>query len=96
LTANVVGPTCVLDVLGEARGLPAVEAGDLLAILDVGGYAEALSSQFNMVPRPANVLVTGGSAEVIRRRETIDDILATQVVPTQFAWGGNQYQREVV
>lgn len=96
LTANVVGPTCVLDVLGEARGLPAVQAGDLLAILDVGGYAEALSSQFNMVPRPANVLVTGGSAELIRRRETIDDILATQILPNRFAWGGDQHQRKAV
>jgi diaminopimelate decarboxylase len=48
------------------------------------------------VPRPANVLVTGGSAEVIRRRETIDDILATQVLPIRFAWGGSQDQRKAV
>jgi diaminopimelate decarboxylase len=83
LVANVVGPTCVIDLLGEARGLPPVEAGDLLALLDVGGYAEVLSSQFNMLPRPATVLVLGRSCDIIRRRENIDDILATQVVPAR-------------
>jgi diaminopimelate decarboxylase len=80
-TANVVGPTCVIDLLGEERALPNVETGDLLAVLDVGGYAEVLSSQFNMVPRPATVLVHGSSCDLIRRRETLDDIFATQVVP---------------
>ena len=79
---SVVGPTCVIDLLGE-RPLPALEEGDLLAVLDVGGYAEVLSNQFNLLPRPATVLVAGESCEVIRRRETLDDILATQVVPSR-------------
>ena len=77
---SVVGPTCTVDLLGE-RSLPPVEPGDLLAVLDVGGYAEVLSSQFNLLPRPATVLVSGGEADVIRRRETLDDLLATQAVP---------------
>ena len=81
---SVVGPTCVIDLLGE-RPLPALEEGDLLAVLDVGGYAEVLSSQFNLLPRPATVLVAGDSCEVIRRRETIDDLFATQVVPKRLA-----------
>ena len=80
---SVVGPTCVIDLLGEARALPPLETGDLLAVLDVGGYAEVLSNQFNMVPRPANVLVNGDACELIRRRETLADILATQVVPAR-------------
>ena len=42
-----------------------------------------LSSQFNMLPRPANVLVAGDTCELIRRRETIDDLLATQLVPAR-------------
>ena len=87
LVANVVGPTCVIDLLGEDRSLPNVKTGDLLALLDVGGYAEVLSSQFNMLPRPANVLVTGSRCEVIRRAEDIEDILATQVVPEHLAMG---------
>lgn len=81
---SVVGPTCVIDLLGERR-LPALAEGDLLAVLDVGGYAEVLSNQFNLLPRPATVLVAGESCEVIRRRETLDDILATQVVPSRLA-----------
>jgi len=80
---SVVGPTCVIDLLGEQRSLPPLGQGDLLAVLDVGGYAEVLSSQFNMLPRPANVLVAGDTCELIRRRETIDDLLATQLVPAR-------------
>ena len=81
---SVVGPTCVIDLLGE-RPLPALAEGDLLAVLDVGGYAEVLSNQFNLLPRPATVLVADDSCELIRRRETLDDILATQVVPSRLA-----------
>ena len=81
---SVVGPTCTVDLLGE-RSLPPVAPGDLLAVLDVGGYAEVLSSQFNLLPRPATVLVSGGEADVIRRRETLDDLLATQIVPERLA-----------
>jgi diaminopimelate decarboxylase len=80
---SVVGPTCVIDLLGDRRALPPLEPGDLLAVLDVGGYAEVLSNQFNMLPRPANVLVAGETCDVIRRRETLDDILATQLVPAR-------------
>ncbi len=48
---SVVGPTCVIDLLGERRTLPSLRRGDLLAVLDVGGYAEVLSNQFNLLPR---------------------------------------------
>ena len=82
---SVVGPTCVIDLLGEHRWLPSLRQGDLLAVLDVGGYAEVLSTQFNLLPRPATVLVDGDVTEVIRRRETIDDLLATQAVPARLA-----------
>lgn len=82
---NVVGPTCVVDLIGEQRALPPVASGDLLGVLDVGGYAEVLANQFNMVPRPAHVLVSGDDAELIRRRETIDDLLAPQLVPERLA-----------
>ena len=82
---SIVGPTCVPDLLGENRLLPVLGSGDLLAVLDVGGYAEVLSSQFNLLPRPATVLVAGDTCEVIRRRETLDDLLATQTVPGRLA-----------
>jgi diaminopimelate decarboxylase len=82
---SVVGPTCVVDLLGERRRLPSPAKGDLLAVLDVGGYAEVLSTQFNLLPRPATVLVDGDACDVIRRRETLDDLLATQAVPARLA-----------
>jgi diaminopimelate decarboxylase len=59
--------------------LPHVEEGDLLAILDAGAYGTALASNYNSRPRPAEVLVDGGSAKVIRRRETITDLLRTEI-----------------
>ncbi len=82
-TVNVVGPTCVVDLIGEQRSLPSLAQGDLLGILDVGGYAEALANQFNMVSRPAHVLVRDSEVDLIRRRETIDDMLSTQIVPAR-------------
>ena len=81
ITVNIVGPNCTMDMIGEDRPFPRTERGDILAILDTGGYAEVNANQFNSIPRPATVLVHGGEAEVIRRRETIQDILATQEVP---------------
>ena len=49
--------------------------GDVFAILDAGAYGMALASNYNTRPRPAEVLVDGGSVRVIRRRETISDLL---------------------
>lgn len=83
LRANVTGPTCTIDLLAEDRPLPATRPGDLLAVLDAGGYAEVLANQFNLIPRPAGILVCGGTAELVRRRETLADMLVTQQVPAR-------------
>jgi diaminopimelate decarboxylase len=56
-----------------------VEEGDLLAILDAGAYGMALASNYNTRPRAAEVLVTGSSSKVIRRRENISDLLRPEV-----------------
>jgi diaminopimelate decarboxylase len=80
-TATVTGPTCTLDVIAADRHMPRVQTGDLLAILDVGGYAEVMATQFNLLPRPASVLVHTGEAELIRRRETYADLTAGQMLP---------------
>jgi diaminopimelate decarboxylase len=66
------------DVLIERVELPEPRRGDLLAVPAIGGYTLAMSSNYNAVPRPAAVLVRDGSARVIRRRETIDDLLALE------------------
>jgi diaminopimelate decarboxylase len=87
---EVVGPLCMPDVLGSRRLLPALRRGDLVAMLDAGMYAETTSSQFNGQPRPATVLVNGAAAEVIKIRETIDDVFAHHRVPERL--GGPERQ----
>ena len=63
------------DVLIEAAELPEPRAGDVLAVPATGAYTLALGSTYNGVPRPAVVLVADGEAKLIRRRETVDDLL---------------------
>jgi len=66
------------DVLLDRVALPRPRRGDLLAVPATGAYTLAMASNYNGVPRPAAVLVAGGEATVIRRRETIDDLLALE------------------
>jgi diaminopimelate decarboxylase len=63
------------DVMIERVALPEPRRGDLLAVPATGAYTLAMSSNYNGVPRPAAVLVANGEARLIRRRETIDDLL---------------------
>lgn len=80
VTADLVGCSCEYDrIVGDAE-LPVVQPGDLVAFLDTGAYQEASSSNFNGLARPAAVLVQGPHADLIRRRETIDDVLAGDVL----------------
>jgi diaminopimelate decarboxylase len=58
--------------------LSVASEGDVLAILDAGAYGMALASNYNTRPRPAEVLVDGRSARLIRRRETIGDLLRAE------------------
>ncbi len=75
-TVDVVGPICESgDFFARGRELPVVNEGDLLAILDAGAYGMVLASNYNSRLRPAEVLVDGKSVKVIRRRETMDDLL---------------------
>ncbi len=67
------------DVLIERVELPEPERGDVLAVPVTGAYTLAMSSTYNAVPRPAAVLVHDGRARLIRRRETVDDLLAYEV-----------------
>ncbi|MGH3117138.1 MAG: diaminopimelate decarboxylase, partial [Gaiellales bacterium] len=64
------------DVLIERVELPEPRRGDLLAVPATGAYTLGMGSNYNSVPRPAAVLVANGEARLIRRRETIDDLLA--------------------
>jgi diaminopimelate decarboxylase len=79
-TVDVVGPVCETgDFFARDRQLPEVAEGDLLAILDVGAYGMVLTSNYNSRVRPAEVLVDGKSVKLIRRRETIRDLLRQEV-----------------
>jgi diaminopimelate decarboxylase len=76
---DIVGPVCETgDFFARDRALPNVQEGDLLAILDAGAYGMALSSNYNTRPRPAEILVSGKSAKVIRRREKVADLMRAE------------------
>lgn len=78
---DVVGPVCESgDFFARNREMPAFSEGDLLAILDAGAYGMSLASNYNTRSRPAEVLVGGNLAKVIRKRESIGDLLAPERV----------------
>ena len=81
MKADVVGRSCYGDRLLGAVRLPEVEIGDLVAFLDTGAYQEVSASNFNAMPRPAAVLVTGNRAAVVRRAENLDDVFRRDELP---------------
>ena len=80
LTYDIVGPVCESgDWLGRDRHL-AVEEGDLLAILSAGAYGFVMASNYNTRPKPAEIMVDGKNAYVIRAREKTTDLFASETV----------------
>ena len=78
-TFGIAGKHCESgDVLIDRVELPEPRRGDLLAVPATGAYTLAMASNYNGVPRPAAVLVSDGRARVVRRRETVDDLLALE------------------
>jgi diaminopimelate decarboxylase len=76
---DVVGPLCESsDTLGADRRLPLPRVGDLVAVLDAGAYAAAMAFNYNRRLLPPELLVEDGRWRVIRRRQTIDDMLALE------------------
>jgi len=76
---DIVGPVCESgDFLAKDRWLPPVARGDLLCIFSAGAYGFVMSSQYNSRPRAAEVLVDGEAVQLIRRRETYDDLVAAE------------------
>jgi len=79
-TVDVVGPVCETgDFFARDRKLAPVQPGDLVALLDAGAYGMAQSSNYNSRPRAAEVLVESAKARLIRRRETVADLLAPEI-----------------
>jgi len=80
IACDIVGPLCESsDTLGKDRRIPRPRVGDLMAVLDVGAYGAVMASNYNRRPMPAEVLVENGRWSVIRRRQTIDDLLALEI-----------------
>ncbi len=83
---DVVGPVCESgDFLALQRDMPVPEAGELLAALDAGAYCSAMSSNYNSRLRPAEILVDGDQAYLIRKREKLADLIRHEVVPDHLA-----------
>jgi diaminopimelate decarboxylase len=79
---DVVGPVCESgDFFARDRALPSVKPGDLILLLDAGAYGMSQTSNYNTRPRPAEVLIDGPTARLIRRRETMRDLLAPELLP---------------
>jgi diaminopimelate decarboxylase len=77
---DVVGPLCESsDTLGKDRTLPRPEVGELYAILDVGAYGSVMASNYNRRLLPAEVMVEDGKPRLIRRRQTIDELLSFEI-----------------
>ena len=78
---DVVGPVCESgDFFARDRKLPKLKAGDLVLLLDAGAYGMSLTSNYNTRARPAEVLVESGEARLIRRRETLKDLFAPEIL----------------
>jgi diaminopimelate decarboxylase len=77
---DVVGPICETgDFLALDREMEVPKPGELLSIMTVGAYGFSMSSQYNQRPRPAEVMVDGAEATLVRRRETVDDLVAAEM-----------------
>jgi diaminopimelate decarboxylase len=79
-TLDIVGPVCESgDFFARDRPMPTAAEGELLAILDAGAYGMALASNYNTRPRAAEALVSGKTVKIIRKRETIADLLHNEM-----------------
>ncbi len=76
IVADVVGPVCEsTDYLARDHSMSAVEEGELLAVMSSGAYGFSMSSQYNSRPRAAEIMVRDKRFEVVRNRETFDDLV---------------------
>jgi diaminopimelate decarboxylase len=80
---DIVGPVCESgDFLAKERSLPNIQPDDLLAVMSAGAYGFVMASNYNSRPRVPEVLVKGGEFHVIRERETYDDLVKGETIPS--------------
>jgi len=79
---DIAGNVCESgDLFARDRLFPKVEEGDLLAIMNTGAYSFSMASQYNSRPRPGEILIKDGKSEIIRKRETYEDLYNNQIIP---------------
>lgn len=79
---DVVGPICETgDYLAQNRELPPVQAGDVLAVMSAGAYGFTMASNYNTRPMPAEILVDGAEAHLVRERQSLEDLIRGEHVP---------------
>lgn len=81
--ADMVGKTCNAELLFKQVPIPAMELGDVVALLNTGSYIEPMAANFNALPRPGTVLVCGDQAELIKRHETVEEVFARDIIPAR-------------
>lgn len=82
IVADIVGPICESgDFLVKDREVPMFKQGDMMAFMSAGAYGFAMSSSYNSRPRVAEVMVKGDKFEVVRERETVEDLIKGEKVP---------------
>ena len=72
------------DVLLNDFPLPICSSGDVLAVFSTGAYNSSMSSNYNRIPKPAAVIVSGNTSEMIQRRELPEDLLRNDILPDRF------------
>ena len=79
---DVVGPVCESsDIFARDRALPDLERGDLVALLDTGAYGAVMSSTYNSRPFATQVMVDDHRWQIIRERQTVEELIAAESVP---------------
>ena len=79
---TIVGNICESgDILAKDRKLPEIFKGDIFGILDAGAYGFTMASNYNSRPLASEILVTDGKCNVVRERETFEDLYDKQIIP---------------
>ena len=83
ITADIVGPVCESsDYLARGRHIRLLEQGEGLVVATAGAYGFAMGSQYTSRPRPPEILVSGKKWSIIRERETLDDLVRGEHIPS--------------
>ena len=84
-TVAVAGKHCETDILIQSAQTQRLETGDILAVQSTGAYNYAMASNYNRFTKPACVFVRDGQADLVSRRETLDDVIRLDIIPARLA-----------